>query len=74
LTVSQHLLAIHGGHLELRSVPGQGTTAALVLPRAPATAPTDPTSAPTDTLRHDGPSEVLGPHSRPAPAPKSPLG
>src|SRR5262249_17430033 len=27
LTVSQHLIALHGGHLELRSTPGEGTTA-----------------------------------------------
>jgi signal transduction histidine kinase len=33
LTVSQHLLALHGGRLELRSQPGQGTVALLYLPR-----------------------------------------
>lgn len=34
LTVSHHLLALHGGRLELHSRPGQGTTALLSLPRA----------------------------------------
>jgi signal transduction histidine kinase len=34
LTVSQHLLALHGGRLELRSSPGGGTIARLSLPRA----------------------------------------
>jgi len=34
LTVSQHLLTLHGGRLELRSTPGEGTTATVVLPRA----------------------------------------
>jgi signal transduction histidine kinase len=34
LTVSQHLLALHGGRLELRSTPGEGTTATIVLPQA----------------------------------------
>jgi PAS domain S-box-containing protein len=34
LTVSHHLLALMQGHLELRSLPGQGTTAIVTLPRA----------------------------------------
>jgi signal transduction histidine kinase len=72
LTVSQHLLALHGGHLELRSAPGEGTTAALVLPRADVAAPTEPAPAAPDTLRHDGPTPAHGPHSRPAPSPKTP--
>jgi signal transduction histidine kinase/PAS domain-containing protein len=33
LTVSQHLLSLHNGRLELRSMLGEGTTAAFVLPR-----------------------------------------
>jgi PAS domain S-box-containing protein len=33
LTVSQHLLTLQGGRLELRSRPGEGTTAVLTLPR-----------------------------------------
>jgi signal transduction histidine kinase len=33
LTVSQHLLGLHGGRLELRSNPEGGTTATVVLPR-----------------------------------------
>jgi signal transduction histidine kinase len=72
LTVSQHLLALHGGHLELRSVPGEGTTAALVLPRAAIAADETPETSKSETLRHDGPAEVLGPHARPAQAPKTP--
>lgn len=72
LTVSQHLLALHGGHLELRSAPGEGTTAALVLPRAEVAAPTEPAPGVPDTLRHDGPTPALGPHARPTPSPKTP--
>jgi PAS domain S-box-containing protein len=34
LTVSQHLLTLQGGRLELRSRPGEGRTAVLTLPRA----------------------------------------
>ena len=36
LTVSQHLVALHGGHLELRSLPGEGTIAKILLPRGDA--------------------------------------
>lgn len=38
LTVSQHLVALHGGRLELRSSPGEGVTATILLPRASAVA------------------------------------
>ena len=34
LTVCRHIMALHGGHLELKSSAGQGTTAAMVLPIA----------------------------------------
>jgi PAS domain S-box-containing protein len=69
LTVSQHLLALQGGHLELRSAPGEGTTAALVLPRAPVPA-AEPTAVhPSDTLRQDRPARPPGPHARPVPTP-----
>jgi signal transduction histidine kinase len=34
LTVCRHLLALHGGRLELRAQPGAGTTAIFYLPRA----------------------------------------
>jgi signal transduction histidine kinase len=74
LTVSQHLLALHGGHLELRSVPNEGTTVAVVLPRAAVPAESAPEISRSDTLRHDGPAEVHGPHSRPSTAPKTPPG
>jgi PAS domain S-box-containing protein len=70
LTVSQHLLALHGGHLELRSTPGEGTTAALILPRVPVAVPT-PTGSP-ESLRHDGPAPAAAPHSRTAPAQDKP--
>jgi signal transduction histidine kinase len=72
LTVSQHLLALHGGHLELRSAPGEGTTATVVLPRSPVAAVEQPGSTVTETLRHDGPAEAPGPHARPATSPKTP--
>jgi PAS domain S-box-containing protein len=72
LTVSQHLLALHGGHLELRSAPGEGTTAALVLPRVTVAAEARVPEGPSETLRHDGPARAPGPHARPAPAPKTP--
>jgi signal transduction histidine kinase len=74
LTVSQHLLALHDGHLELRSAPGEGTTAALVLPRASVAAPAVAEAEAPEALRHDGPAEAHGPHARPAPAPKTPPG
>jgi signal transduction histidine kinase len=41
LTVSQHLLDLHGGRLELHSHPDEGTTAVLVLPRGDVTAGMD---------------------------------
>jgi signal transduction histidine kinase len=56
LTVSQHLLALHGGRLELRSTPGEGTTARFFLPRAEAV------RAGSETIRADAPAEVAGPH------------
>jgi two-component system cell cycle sensor histidine kinase PleC len=52
LTVSRHLVELHGGHLELRSAPGVGTTAVLVLPRVAAAA--DPEQA-----RPTGPAEKM---------------
>jgi PAS domain S-box-containing protein len=72
LTVSQHLLALHGGHLELRSAPGEGTTAAVVLPRAEVPAPTEPAPGLPENLRHDAPTPAHGPHARPTPSPKTP--
>jgi PAS domain S-box-containing protein len=74
LTVSQHLLALQGGHLELRSTPGEGTTAALVLPRASVAEESVAESPVSETLRHDAAADARGPHSRPAPVPKTPPG
>jgi signal transduction histidine kinase len=48
LTVSQHLLALHGGRLELHSVSGEGTTARIILPRAGRTAVREPASKPAN--------------------------
>jgi C4-dicarboxylate-specific signal transduction histidine kinase len=56
LTVSQHLATLHGGRLELRSHPGNGTTAILTLPlwtKPLASAP----SAIGEPLRADVPVE-----------------
>jgi signal transduction histidine kinase len=64
LTVSQHLLALHGGRLELRSTAGEGTTAVVVLPRRgvlvdrPVTSPSQ--GAP---LRADAAADRPGPHA-----------
>jgi signal transduction histidine kinase len=66
LTVCQHLLALHDGRLELRSPPGEGTTAVIILPRAEET----PASATPETVRADTTAEVRGPHPRIA-APKA---
>jgi PAS domain S-box-containing protein len=61
LTVSQHLLALHGGRLELRSRPGEGTTAVVFLPRAiPA-----PLTESVESVRFDRPSEGRRPHAVP---------
>ncbi|MGH9677416.1 MAG: sensor histidine kinase, partial [Candidatus Acidiferrum sp.] len=64
LTVCQHLLALHGGHLEIRGAPGEGTTATMVLP-----AYSDPEAASDavsmDTARVDASARTRGPHGRP---------
>jgi signal transduction histidine kinase len=62
LTVSQHLLALHGGRLVLDSRPGEGTTAVVILPHAfPAsTHPPD-----SQSVRLDRPAEARGPHAAP---------
>jgi signal transduction histidine kinase len=65
LTVSQHLLLLHGGHLELRGGPGEGTTAAIVLPRGdrlPRAAATD--SAKPEALRADAAAGAGSPHAK----------
>ena len=50
LAVSRHLLALHGGRLELRSVPS-GTTAAIILPRAE---PSETPAAAAEAFRATG--------------------
>jgi PAS domain S-box-containing protein len=59
LTVSRHLLTLHEGQLDLRSVPGEGTTAIFTLPRADrsaAAARVDPSNEPRRPHPHeDGP-------------------
>jgi PAS domain S-box-containing protein len=42
LTVSSHLVALHGGRLELRSSAGEGATATIYLPRAKQAVPPAP--------------------------------
>jgi PAS domain S-box-containing protein len=63
LAVSRHLLALHGGRLELRSVPS-GTTAALVLPRAEP--PETPAAAEgPEAVRAHPAAGPAGPHAKP---------
>lgn len=61
LTVCQHLLALHGGRLELKSRPGEGTTAVVILPCATATT----SSETTEAVRVDPASTARGPHAVP---------
>jgi signal transduction histidine kinase len=64
LAVSQHLLALHDGYLELHTTPGARTTAAIVLPRAqpaPVTA-FSPTAA--GIIRLDPARAAPEPHTR----------
>jgi PAS domain S-box-containing protein len=62
LTVSQHLLLLHGGNLDLRADPKGGTTATIVLPRGDLS----PASEGGATL---GPESVRGDVPKPAPGP-----
>jgi signal transduction histidine kinase len=72
LSVCRHLLALHGGRIELRSPPEGGTSALFFLPRAQTAigprSPGDPIP-----VRTDAPSEAGGPHAVPdsTPAPSS---
>jgi signal transduction histidine kinase len=59
LTVSQHLLALNGGRLELISRPGHGTTATVFLPRAILA----PAVNPAEAVRVDPAGETRGPHA-----------
>jgi PAS domain S-box-containing protein len=63
LTVSQHLLLLHGGHLELRDEPGGGTIATLILPRGDRVPTADATPG-GESLRTDVPGTARGPHAR----------
>jgi PAS domain S-box-containing protein len=66
LTVSHHLLNLHGGRLELHSKPGEGTTALVILPRADrVTAQVESRHAEPETVRTDPPGESHGPHAKP---------
>jgi signal transduction histidine kinase len=63
LTVSRHLLALHEGQLELRSVLGEGTTAIIILPRAvDSQAESRAAIALSDTVRFDPLDQPRGPH------------
>ncbi len=62
LAVSRHLLALHGGRLELRSVPS-GTTAAIILPRTEAEAPAAATEG--EAVRAHPAAAPAGPHAKP---------
>ncbi len=63
LTVSRHLVALHEGQLELRSVPGEGTTAIIILPRADnPNAESRAADALSDTVRQDPRTPTRGPH------------
>jgi PAS domain S-box-containing protein len=64
LTVCQHLLALLGGHLELRRSPTGGTIAALVLPRADRPSPELTIPPPPGGLRRDTASQPHGPHPK----------
>jgi signal transduction histidine kinase len=64
LTVSRHLLALHGGRLELRSAPGEGTTAVVVLPRADRGGAEAVPSTAVEGVRADVPGEARGPHPK----------
>jgi PAS domain-containing protein len=65
LTVSQHLLTLQGGELELRSRPGEGTTALLRLPRAEAVSEMKKEAeSPREGLRPDVPGGTPRPHAK----------
>jgi signal transduction histidine kinase len=62
LTVSHHLLALHGGRLVLDSRPGEGTTAVIILPHATPSATHPPES---QSVRLDRPVEARSPNAAP---------
>ena len=65
LTVSQHLLALHGGRLELRSTRGEGTTALLILPRqAGVPSQSSLPGVQREPVRADAVAEIAGPHPK----------
>ena len=64
LTVCQHLLALHGGRLELRGTGGAGTVATFSLPRGNAVgAAQEARHAEPAAVRVDVPAETRGPHA-----------
>jgi two-component system cell cycle sensor histidine kinase PleC len=64
LTVCRHLLALHGGRLQLESRPGRGTAAIAVLPRAvPASSAPQEKPAEAHTVRVDAGDEARRPHA-----------
>jgi signal transduction histidine kinase len=66
LTVSQHLLSLHGGRLELRANPSGGTTAAVVLPRGDQLPAARLADRPEPKRRRaDAPAEPREPHAAP---------
>src|SRR5262249_19290633 len=60
LTVCHHLLALHGGRLELSSNLGGGTTAVILLPREESA---QGVRTAEDQVRADSASHQRGPHS-----------
>ena len=61
-----HLLALHGGRLELHSQAGEGTTAAIILPRGDALpAATAPAEVEAKRVRADIRTEPAKPHAIP---------
>jgi signal transduction histidine kinase len=62
LTVCHHLLALHGGRLELHSNAGEGTCAVMYLPRSE---PARTTQTAEDQVRADSASQQRGPHTLP---------
>jgi PAS domain S-box-containing protein len=65
LTVSQRLLLLHGGNLELRANPEGGTTATIILPRGDLSPTSEGTAAlGPESVRGDVPESAQGPHGK----------
>jgi PAS domain S-box-containing protein len=63
LTVCQHLLALHGGQLELRNLPEGGVVAQFTLSLADVVAFPSPARPAPGAVRSDVPAEARGPRS-----------